>query len=100
MDAINQYLPSPKSRLVEITDIAKQNTQKVDRLLLNPLAALVFKTSADPYVGKMTYFRVYTGTLTSNSQIWNSTRNEPERIGQVYTDARQKSGTSSPGYCR
>jgi elongation factor G len=85
MDAINQYLPSPKSRLVEITDITKQNIQKVDPSPTETLSALVFKTSADPYVGKMTYFRVYTGTLTGNSQIWNSTRNEPERVGQLYT---------------
>ena len=49
------------------------------------MAALVFKTSADPYVGKLTYFRVYTGTFSSNSQVWNSSRNEVERIGQLYT---------------
>ncbi len=88
MDAIKQYLPSPKGHPVEITDITKQTTQKVEPSPTDSLAALVFKTSADPYVGKMTYFRVYTGTFTSNSQIWNSTRNEPERIGQLYTTAR------------
>jgi len=38
------------------------------------LAALVFKTSADPYVGRLTYFRVYCGAITSNSQVWNVTR--------------------------
>jgi elongation factor G len=85
MDALNQYLPSPKSRQVNVTDISKQSTQKVDPSPSELLSALVFKTSADPYVGKMTYFRVYSGTLTGNSQIWNSTRNEPERVGQLYT---------------
>ncbi|HEX7475988.1 MAG TPA: elongation factor G [Dehalococcoidales bacterium] len=85
MDAIKQYLPSPKGHLVElITDSAKGTTQKVEPSATDPLAALVFKTSADPYVGKLTYFRVYTGTFTSNSQVWNSTRNELERVGQLY----------------
>jgi elongation factor G len=85
MDAIKQYLPSPKSRQVEIiTDAAKGTVQKVDPSPSDSLAALVFKTSADPYVGKLTYFRVYTGTFTSNSQVWNSTRNELERVGQIY----------------
>ncbi|MFC2012620.1 elongation factor G, partial [Chloroflexota bacterium] len=50
-----------------------------------PLAALVFKTTADPYVGKLTYFRVYNGVFDSNSQMWNSTRGEMERIGQLFT---------------
>lgn len=85
MNAINQYLSSPKGNLVEITEIATQAIQKVEPSSNDALAALVFKTSADPYVGKMTYFRVYTGTLTSNSQIWNSTRDEQERVGQLYT---------------
>ena len=89
MDAIKQYLPSPKGKPVEIiTDAAKGTTQKVEPSPTDSLAALVFKTSADPYVGKLTYFRVYTGTFTSNSQVWNSNRNELERIGQLYTDAR------------
>ena len=49
-----------------------------------PLAALVFKTTADPYVGKLTYFRVYNGTMESNSQVWNAMRGETERIGQLF----------------
>jgi elongation factor G len=43
----------------------------------------VFKTSADPYVGKLTYLRVYNGAIDSNSQAWNASRNEAERIGQL-----------------
>jgi elongation factor G len=49
-----------------------------------PLAALVFKTSADPYVGKLTFFRVYSGTIQSDSQVWNATKQAQERIGQLY----------------
>ncbi|MBA7596923.1 Elongation factor G [subsurface metagenome] len=44
----------------------------------------MFKTSADPYVGKLTYFRVYGGTIHSDSTVWNSTRSKAERIGQLY----------------
>ena len=86
MNAIKQYLPSSKGRLVEIiTDPAKGTIQKVEPSATDSLSALVFKTSADPYVGKLTYFRVYSGTFASNSQIWNSSRNEIERVGQLYT---------------
>ena len=85
MDAIQHYLPSPKNLPVEIIDPVKLTTTKVEPSPADSLAALVFKTSADPYVGKLTYFRVYTGTFSSNSQVWNSSRNELERIGQLYT---------------
>ena len=84
MDAIKQYLPSPKNRPVEIIADSGDTVQKVDQSSLDSLSALVFKTSADPYVGKLTYFRVYSGVLASNSQVWNPNRNEMERIGQVY----------------
>ncbi|RIK42438.1 MAG: elongation factor G [Chloroflexi bacterium] len=47
-------------------------------------AALVFKTIADPFVGKLTYFRVYSGTLKSDSHVWNSTSGKEERIGQLF----------------
>ncbi len=49
-----------------------------------PLAALVFKTTADPFVGKLSVFRVYQGTIKSNSEVWNSVRQSSERIGQLY----------------
>jgi elongation factor G len=44
----------------------------------------VFKTSADPYVGKLTYFRVYNGNISSNSQVWNAIRGGEEHIGQLF----------------
>jgi len=83
LDAINHYLPTPKERPVLIGDPAKPETITPSEEA--PLAALVFKTTADPYVGKLTYFRAYNGFIDSNSQVWNSTRNEAERIGQLYT---------------
>ncbi len=82
LDAAYSYLPSPKEREVIITgDSAKEAIEPSQDA---PLAALVFKTSADPYVGKLTYFRVYTGAIDSNSQAWNVTRGEVERIGQLF----------------
>ena len=47
-------------------------------------SALVFKTVADPYVGKLSYFRVFSGTVHSDSHVWNATRNYEERLGQLF----------------
>jgi elongation factor G len=83
MDAIVSYLPSPKAHEVEIVGEGNK-TAKIPADPKGALAALVFKTSADPYVGRLTYFRVYCGAVTSNSQLWNVTRGENERIGQLF----------------
>jgi elongation factor G len=82
LDAIHDYLPSAKEReVVIVSDSAKQTIEPSQDA---PLAALVFKTSADPYVGKLTYFRVYNGAINSNSQVRNATRGGVERIGQLF----------------
>ncbi|MFC1941249.1 elongation factor G [Chloroflexota bacterium] len=84
LDAIYGYLPSPKERDVAVIgDSGKQET--VEPSEDASLAALVFKTTADPYVGKLTYFRVYNGVIDSNSQVWNATRGEAERVGQLFS---------------
>ncbi len=49
-----------------------------------PVAALVFKTAADPYVGKLTYLRVISGTVTSDSHLWNANKGADERLGTIY----------------
>lgn len=49
-----------------------------------PLAALVFKTTADPYVGKLTYYKVYSGTLKGDGMVFNASKGVSERIGQLY----------------
>jgi len=83
LDAALSYLPSPKERDTAILgDSDKQEMIKVDEA--GPLAALVFKTSADPYVGKLTFFKVFSGVFESNSQVWNASRGEAERIGQLF----------------
>jgi len=84
LDVVNSYLPLPKERNVAVIgDSGKQETSQPSQD--GPLAALVFKTTADPYVGKLTYFRVYNGVIDSNSQVWNASRGEAERIGQLFT---------------
>jgi len=85
LDVMYSYLPSPKERDVVIAGDSAKQVQRIEPSQDAPLAALVFKTSADPYVGKLTYFRVYTGTIDSNSQVWNARRGEAERIGQLFT---------------
>jgi len=85
LDAVYNYLPSPEQREVIIaSDSAEQSPQTIEPSEAAPLAALVFKTSADPYVGKLTYFRVYAGAINSNSHVWNATRGGGERIGQLF----------------
>jgi len=85
LDAVYNYLPSPNERDVVIAgDSVEQAGQRIKPGEDASLAALVFKTSADPYVGKLTYFRVYTGAIDSNSQVWNATRGGVERIGQLF----------------
>ncbi|MFC2011016.1 elongation factor G [Chloroflexota bacterium] len=83
LDAICSCLPSPKERSVAIVGDSDK-PEMIEPSHDAPLAALVFKTAADPYVGKLTYFRVFNGAIDSNSQVWNSTRGEVERIGQLF----------------
>lgn len=84
LNAVCNYLPSPGEQDVAIVDDSGTEVEKIKPSQDAPLAALVFKTSADPYVGKLTYFRVYHGAIDSNSQVWNVTRGEIERIGQLF----------------
>jgi len=85
LDDLCNYLPSPKDRgqIMAVNPTTKQE-EKIELDPTAPLATLVFKTSADPYVGKLTYFRVYGGTIHSDSSVWNSTKSKAERIGQLY----------------
>jgi elongation factor G len=83
LDVVATCMPAPKDRKVVVA--ADSGNQEIDPAEDGPLAALVFKTSADPYVGKLTYLRVYNGVMSSNSQVWNVSRGEVERIGQLYS---------------
>ena len=82
MDAIVDLLPSPAESTATAT--ADGDEVELEGGPDAPLAALVFKTAADPFVGKLSYFRVYNGTFKSDSQIANATRGESERTGQLF----------------
>ena len=80
--AIIDYLPSPDQageRAASVGGEAVGLPADPD----GPLAAFIFKTAADPFVGKASYFRVMSGTMRPNQEVFNSTRNESERVGQV-----------------
>ena len=84
-DAIARYLPSPAATVEKARRIVDNSEEDVKPVSAGPLAALVFKTMADPYVGKLTYFRVYSGIFQSDSRILNANKGEVERIGQVFS---------------
>ena len=85
LNALVDLMPSPAEMpAVEARSASSEETTSLACDSGGPLAALVFKTSADPFVGKLSYFRVYSGTLKSDSQLWNAGRSEPERVGQVF----------------
>jgi elongation factor G len=86
LNGICSYLPSPEEKdAIVAKNVSTGNQEEVKPNPESPLAGLVFKTSADPYVGKLSYFRVYSGVISSNSQVWNANKNSMERIGQLFT---------------
>ena len=86
LDAVVDYLPSP----LDIPAI-KGHSVKDEEVLVErhadpaePFAALAFKIMSDPHLGKLTYIRIYSGTLEAGTQVLNSTKGRRERIGKVY----------------
>jgi len=84
LDAVVDFLPSPLD-VPAIMGIDLKTDQEVARPsdAKAPFAALAFKVMTDPFVGKLTYFRVYSGTLNSGSYVLNSTKGHKERIGRL-----------------
>ena len=82
LDFIISGVPSPAAvPPVEGTNAAGGEEKRGPN---DPFCALVFKTMADPYVGKLTYFRVFSGSVKSDSHIYNANKERDERVGQVY----------------
>ena len=101
LDAIVDYMPSPIDvPHIKGTDV---NTgEEVERISGDdqPFAALAFKIATDPFVGKLCYFRVYSGVLTAGSTVYNSTKDKDERIGrivQMHSNARKDIDTIYAG---
>ena len=84
LEFVREFLPSPEEGVQPEMNGADGEAVEYDTDADGPLAAFVFKTTADPFVGKLSLFRVYRGTFKSNSEVWNSSRNQAERIGQLY----------------
>ncbi|MBJ6750086.1 elongation factor G [Geomonas anaerohicana] len=85
LDAICDFLPSPLDRTAAV-GLDPKSEQVIERAPSEsePFSALVFKTTSDPYTGKITIFRVYSGVLNSDSLVYNSTKGVQERIGQIF----------------
>ncbi|CAG7647457.1 Elongation factor G [Paenibacillus solanacearum] len=93
LDAVIAYLPSPidvpdiKGTLEDGTEVVRKSADD------QPFAALAFKIMTDPFVGKLTFFRVYSGVLNSGSYVLNGTKGKRERIGrilQMHANSRQE----------
>ena len=84
LDGVIDYLPSP----VDVSPAEGIDLKTGEKILRHPrdeepFAALAFKLQSDPYVGQLTYFRVYSGKLNSGSYVLNATRDEKERVGRI-----------------
>lgn len=79
------YLPSPVDGVrPKLTRVNSGDEVAFEADSSAPLAALVFKTTADPFVGKLSLFRVYQGSIKSNSEVWDANQGQSERVGQLY----------------
>ncbi|WP_447973067.1 elongation factor G [Nitrospira sp. Kam-Ns4a] len=84
LDAVVDYLPSPVD-IPPVVGVDPASGKEVKRLASDdePFAALAFKIMTDPFAGQLTYFRVYSGTLTTGSYVFNATKGTKERIGRL-----------------
>jgi elongation factor G len=84
LDAVVDYLPSPLD-IPAIKGVDLQTGEEIERIAGDdqPFSALAFKIMTDPYVGKLAFFRVYSGVLKSGSYVFNSTKGKKERIGRL-----------------
>ena len=83
LDAVVDYLPAPTDVPAIKGHDAKDNEIEVHASDSEPFAALAFKIAADPFVGRLSFFRVYAGTLKSGSYVLNANKNTKERIGRI-----------------
>jgi len=85
LDAVISYLPSP----LDIASIKGHDVKDLDKIIerkisdSEPFSALAFKIATDPFVGTLTFFRVYSGTIKAGTYVVNSTKGEKERIGRI-----------------
>ncbi len=101
LDAVVDYLPSPADRPAVVGTNPKTGAEETRSVLPGePFSALAFKIASDPYVGQLTYFRVYSGALTKGSYILNASTGDQERIGRIlrmHANAREDVDAISAG---
>jgi elongation factor G len=85
LDAVIDYLPSPEDVPPIVGHVPLHDETHIERCASDgePFSALAFKVATDPYVGRLTFFRVYSGSLKSGSYVYNSTKDKRERIGRL-----------------
>lgn len=101
LDGVIEYLPSPLD-IPAITGIVPGTEEEVERIAGDdePFSALAFKVMTDPFVGKLTFFRVYSGKLNSGSYVRNSIKDKRERVGrilQMHANSREEISTVYTG---
>ncbi len=84
LDSVVDYLPSPQE-LPPVKGTKPDSTEEMERKPdpAAPLSALAFKIATDPFVGKLTFIRVYSGTITSGTYVYNASKGEKERVGKL-----------------
>lgn len=83
MEAMVSYFPSPITKAYQ--GFHPVTKQPVERKATDPFSAMVFKTTADPFVGRLSFVRVFSGSLKADSTLYNATRDKAERIGSIFT---------------
>jgi elongation factor G len=83
LDAIVNLMPSPLEAALTVAQ-GKDGAETLTPADNEDLAAYVWKTTADPFVGRISYFRIYSGTMSSDSRVWNQTKGVEERFGTVH----------------
>ena len=83
LDSMLKYSPSPENKVM--TGLNPQNKQPQDRSINDPFSALVFKTTADPFVGRLSFLKVVSGVLKPDNIVYNANKEKAERISNVFT---------------
>ncbi|MFP3854302.1 MAG: elongation factor G, partial [Anaerolineales bacterium] len=83
LDAFLSIMPSP-AEVPPVKAVGANGEEELECSDAGPLAAYVWKTTADPFVGRLTYFRVYSGVMSGDSKVWNAKQREEERLGTLH----------------
>lgn len=83
LDALVAYLPSSAEKIAR--GVHPQTKAEIERKIGDPFSAFIFKTTADPFVGRLSFIRVYSGQIKPDSTLYNATKDKAERIGNIFT---------------